>query len=208
MSTLPARIPPPTLPATTTTSDGRQVFEVNWYLYFYNLGLNALATGGDVPFPPAVINAMADIDAANTDLAQLSTQLANAALRSDTDPAELAQAYRQIANAVLLQSDPDISPTPGSVVNALLLASDALLPDPVPRAQPASVVTVTASPFTYTAPAAGAVFVQGGIVSIISLVRQGTSVATGLTASIFPVARLDQLVITYTGAPTVTFLPT
>lgn len=79
--------------------------------------------------------------------------------------------------------------------------------DPVARAQPVQTITVGASPYTYTAPFNGIVVSTGGTVSSIAVVRQGTSVPTGLTAGIVPLSRGDQLVITYSGTPTMTFLP-
>ena len=71
---------------------------------------------------------------------------------------------------------------------------------------PVSPVTVTASPFLYTPSDVGSVVVQGGTVSLIEIVRKGTSVNTGVTAGVIPIARGDQLRITYTVLPTVTFL--
>ena len=67
-------------------------------------------------------------------------------------------------------------------------------------------VTVGTSPFTYTAPRGGAVIVQGGIVSAISFARVSSHV-TGATQGLFPVSSGDMITITYTGVPTVTFVP-
>ncbi len=87
---------------------------------------------------------------------------------------------------------------------------------PHPVAQPAQVVTVTASPFTYTAPFDGAVTVTGPMESSTSatapsivLSRQGTAVNTGLLNGTVSVRRGDQIILTYVNsvAPTVTFLP-
>jgi len=70
-------------------------------------------------------------------------------------------------------------------------------------------VTLTASPFTYSPSAKGTIFVSGGTVSLIQFSRDGvTSYPTGTTAGPFVVNANDRLIITYTVAPTVTFVPT
>jgi hypothetical protein len=78
--------------------------------------------------------------------------------------ADIPQAYRKISNL------------------AALLAGGPLV-DPVPVAQPIQVVTVGASPFTYTSLSNGVLSVTGGAVSIVSIIRQGVTVATGITSS-------------------------
>ena len=67
-------------------------------------------------------------------------------------------------------------------------------------------LVVTASPFTYTASQAGVVIVQGGTVSQIKFARVGSYV-TGQTAGVFSVGAGDQLIVTYSGKPTMTFAP-
>jgi hypothetical protein len=69
-----------------------------------------------------------------------------------------------------------------------------------------SPVTVGVSPFTYTPSEAGSVVVQAGTVSLLEIVRKGTAVPLGVVAGAVPLARGDQLRITYTVVPTVTFL--
>jgi hypothetical protein len=69
-----------------------------------------------------------------------------------------------------------------------------------------SSITVTASPFSYTAQSNGSVLVTGGTVSAISLIRSSTYV-TGLTSGLFPVSNKDVLKVTYTGLPTMVFFP-
>jgi hypothetical protein len=66
-------------------------------------------------------------------------------------------------------------------------------------------VTVTASPFTYTATTAGTLFMQGGTVSAVSLTRSGTTIPATVAAT--PVRAGDAVTITYTVAPTVNFAP-
>jgi hypothetical protein len=64
-------------------------------------------------------------------------------------------------------------------------------------------VTVTASPFVYTAPKKGFVIVTGGTVSLITFSRTtGTFYNTGQTSGTFPVASNDQLKVTYSVLPT------
>lgn len=68
-------------------------------------------------------------------------------------------------------------------------------------------VTVTASPFSFTAPSWGSVTVSGGTVSAISIRRNTTTAATGVTAGVLPVAQNDVVVVTYSGLPTMNFIP-
>ena len=69
-------------------------------------------------------------------------------------------------------------------------------------------VPVTASPWTYTAPAKGFVIVTGGTVSLIQFSRTtGTFYPTGQTSGTFPVSLNDQIKITYSAVPNVVFVP-
>jgi 2-keto-4-pentenoate hydratase len=70
---------------------------------------------------------------------------------------------------------------------------------------PLAAVAVGASPFTYVAPDNGKLVVQGGTVSLVELGRKGSFVTTGITAGVVPVARGDQVRVTYTVLPTATF---
>ena len=67
-------------------------------------------------------------------------------------------------------------------------------------------VTLTASPFTFTAPSHGFVILRGGVVSAVQFIRTVTTL-TGQTAGIFPLSRNDQLIVTYTGLPAMLFVP-
>lgn len=78
----------------------------------------------------------------------------------------------------------------------------------VSAAAPIQTVTVTASPFTYRAGSAGNVTVAGGTVSAITITRNNTTAATGITAGIVPVANGDLVTVTYSSAPLVQFIPT
>jgi hypothetical protein len=74
--------------------------------------------------------------------------------------------------------------------------------------QAESPITVTASPFTYTASQGGFVIVHAGTVSQIAFSRtSGTSYITGQTTGTFPVSAGDSVIVTYSGAPTITFVP-
>lgn len=73
---------------------------------------------------------------------------------------------------------------------------------------PTSSISPSGSPFTYTAAMAGQVIVNGGTVSAIALSRDGTNFFTlGVTQGIFLLKPQDELKVTYSGAPTMTFVP-
>jgi hypothetical protein len=75
-------------------------------------------------------------------------------------------------------------------------------------ATPFEAITVGASPFTYTAVHPGMMLIIGGTVSAVGLIRgRITIAATGLVAGFFPMAAKDQLVTTYTGVPTMWYIP-
>ena len=77
----------------------------------------------------------------------------------------------------------------------------------VSAAAPIESVTVTASPFAYRAGSAGSVAVSGGTVSSITLTRGTTTTASLGTSGTFPVANGDTVTVTYSGLPTVSFIP-
>lgn len=187
MSLLPGQILPQTVPFGTASKDGTVIITKDWWLLLYHLVLNSLGTGQGLP-----ADALLDLEGADTDAVDADA----IALRSPLS-----------ALAVLMPTEPDPAPSLSDVRNALILAQDTLLPDPPAQAQPVAAITVGGSPFTYTAPFAGSVAITGGTVSAIALIRQGTSVATGLTAGLIPVSRYDQLKVTYTVVPTMTFIP-
>jgi hypothetical protein len=68
-------------------------------------------------------------------------------------------------------------------------------------------ITPGASPYAYTATDTGMVYVSGGTVSLVSLARGGTSVATGLLAGGIFMRAGDVLTTTYAVAPTMTWVP-
>lgn len=69
-------------------------------------------------------------------------------------------------------------------------------------------VTIGTSPFTYQAASIGMTLVSGGGVSAMEFSRDGTNFyPTGSFYGAFPLRKADRLRITYTDAPTVTFIP-
>lgn len=192
MSLLPGQILPADTPIGQLRNDGSGLVTINhdYWLLLYNLCLQTLGTGGGLPADALIDLESADMDAADADAIALRQGLANALLQvmhpSDVVPG--------------LDDLPDLQ-------RALLLAQDPLLPDAVPRAPPASAITPTGSPFTYTAAFDGILIVTGGTVSALALIRQGTSIALGITTGPVPLSRLDAIQVTYSGAPTMNFLP-
>ena len=169
---------------------GNVTINVDWYLILYNMWSQTIsANSGAVPLAPAVILEMVEGDALMADVFGAQRATANAMAVQPTLP------------------DGDAGPSQRDVSNAFLLAADALLPDPQPRAQPLAAVTLTGSPFTFTATSDGVLVISGGTVSAVTLTRQGTTISAGVVAGLIPVRRLDQVQITYTVAPTVTFAP-
>jgi hypothetical protein len=82
----------------------------------------------------------------------------------------------------------------------------ALLGLAAPSGADAAAITVTASPFSYTATNSGTVLVAGGTVSAIELGRNGVFTSTGVTAGVVPVSEGDAVRVTYTVVPTMTFV--
>ena len=68
-------------------------------------------------------------------------------------------------------------------------------------------ITVGVSPFVYTAPRGGSVIVNGGTVSKIEFTRTNKH-TTGQTGGMFTVSLGDSLTVTWSGKPTMTFVPT
>jgi hypothetical protein len=206
-SALPNQIPPQATPWSYQGADGQQVIEELWYLFLYGLWaqVSTQAAGGTVLSPAASIAMLeseiytADVNGSNAHAFGDFIHLGEA----DASPAPT-----DLSNTLALLSESEIQPVPRDISNAMMLALDGSPPDAQPRAQPAVAITVGASPFTFTAPANGTVAISGGNVSMLTLIRQGVSVPTGLIAALIPVSRLDQVQITYLVAPTANFLPT
>lgn len=206
MSLLPQVILRQDIPIGKVDKDGNVIIEKNWWLLLYNLCANVIGTGGSstTGLPSAGGSsggggAVAGLPAsALTELSALDSDIA------DSDAIATRAAIAALANLFPIDADAISS---SDLRNALILAQDALPQDPVSQAQPSASVTPTGSPFTYTAPFNGQLSVTAGTVSLIQIIRQGVTVATGLTAGLIPLSRRDAAVITYTGAPTLVFLP-
>jgi hypothetical protein len=73
---------------------------------------------------------------------------------------------------------------------------------------PIAAITVGASPYAYTAAAAGTVVVSGGTVSAITLKRGApAAISVGETSGVIPVSAGDIVTVTYSAAPTMSFVP-
>jgi hypothetical protein len=70
-----------------------------------------------------------------------------------------------------------------------------------------SSITMGPSPFTYPVPDQGVVMIGGGTVSAVVITRGRDSFSTGLTSGAFPLGKGDVVRVTYSVAPTMTFLP-
>lgn len=78
----------------------------------------------------------------------------------------------------------------------------------VARSFATQAITVGASPYSYQAPSSGSVFISGGTVNAVAFSRDGTTfIGAGVTAGIVPVRKKDIVRVTYTVAPTMTFVP-
>lgn len=167
MSLLPGQIIPQTVPiGSVDPKTGDVALDKNWWLFFYNLALNTLGTGGGLPQDDLIALLDNEIDATGTDAAALRLPIESLAI----------------------------------------LVGEPLLQDRPPQAPPAQSITVTASPFTFTALFDGVVTMIDGAVTSVAIIRQGVSFDTGMQAGIFNLSRLDKLRVTYSSAPTMNFL--
>ena len=71
---------------------------------------------------------------------------------------------------------------------------------------PDSVITVTASPFAYTATDDGSVVISSGTISDVSVKRTTTSYSIGTTRQV-EVGKGDIVTVTYSVAPTMALFP-
>lgn len=81
------------------------------------------------------------------------------------------------------------------------------LTDLVSNAKPSASITPSSSPSAYVASVQGHLLVVGGTVSSITLKRGRATIATGMTSGFIPVSSNDIVTVTYTVAPTLTFVP-
>jgi hypothetical protein len=68
-------------------------------------------------------------------------------------------------------------------------------------------VAATASPMAFVARDHGALSVQGGTVSLVTFARGGASITLGLTNGLIQLSTGDKVTVTYSAAPTLTFIP-
>ena len=69
------------------------------------------------------------------------------------------------------------------------------------------VETVGASPYTFQAPGVGHLVIAGGTVSALTLMRGSSSAAIPASVGMAPMDYQDSLQITYSAAPTLTWIP-
>jgi hypothetical protein len=198
MSLIPQTILPPANPLGRVrkgeSGDDIVLIEQNWWLFLYGLAQQVLGGGTSSGLPATALIELGNLegDAQDADAIALRQPVSNLGV-------QLWGMGETEVDAFALRSP---------LAQALILAQDRVLPDPVPMAQPVQAITPGASPYTYTLPFSGSVAVTGGTVSAIAIVRQGTSIATGVTTGVIPASRGDGIKVTYTGTPTMTFLPT
>lgn len=187
---LPNVIPAQEVPFGTVDGQGNVTIHLDWYLFLYNQwSQSSLNSDNGTQLPPSVNEALIEADVSDLNALDAMRRAANvAALQSFNQEGHVAIPWDRIASATQQALESEITV-------------------PQPQAQPASPVTVGASPFTFTASFDGALAVSGGTVSAISVIRQTTTVGAGITAGLIPVRRLDKVQITFTAAPTVAFLP-
>lgn len=77
----------------------------------------------------------------------------------------------------------------------------------LPSKRAAGSITVGASPYSYTATSNGMAIVAGGTVSSIEYGRNGVYTDIGVIAGVVPTQAFDVVRVTYTVAPTMTFVP-
>ena len=199
MSLLPTTIQPPSDPIGHADQEGNVLPDKNFWLLLYNICQNVLGigtgSGGSAAGLPA--SALTELSALDADAADADAVV----LRRPLD--SLAKLALQPQDIVV--SDSDLP----SIYRALLWGHDALQPDPTALAQPVASISPTGSPFTYTAPYAGAVAFTP--VSTVAIIRQGTTVSLpnnlAATGAMIPLSRYDSIKVTYSSAPTMTFIP-
>lgn len=209
---LPTEIPLQSVPFAHTSTDGTIYVEFNWYLFLYNLAFTVFGPNG-TPIPPSVQITLTDDDAISTDSIQAYRQIANMAALEAQDMeltgADVADLRRRITNMQALIPDQDVTASLRDLANAILLAADAVLPDPPPKAGAVIPLTPGSSPFTYKAIHDGTMFISGSVSSTLALSRYGVNVPMGMSDGTIPMRENDQLTVTWSGGtpPTMNFLP-
>lgn len=98
----------------------------------------------------------------------------------------------------------DLSPQIADPIGTLSLSDNEPSDNAVPAVQS---VTVGASPTGFTARVAGFLLISGGTVSAVSLGRGATTTAFPAATALLPLSPGDTGTVTYSVAPTLTFIP-
>jgi PASTA domain-containing protein len=192
------------VPTVTQLSEATAIVELN------ALGL-LVAIGGFTPSLSPAGTVVLQSPAAGQLVAQGSTvtlTLSSGPASPVTPPPVRVQQPVALPNRILPQTVPFVNPKGLTNVNwwtfLLNVSNQALGVN-----SPAEVTqTVGASPWTFTATIQGSVLVSGGPVTLIGYSHNGSVFyPTGQTGGIFQLSPGDQLQITYTNAPAVTFFP-
>lgn len=169
-------------PSAPTATAGTNTTQIATTAYSYSASLTAQANAeayADGKFAPLISPALTGIPTAPTATPGTNTtQLATTAFSLDS--ASTAQTNAET------YADNHIRSLSGNAISS---------------------VTMTASPMTLTAASNGAYAVSGGTITSISMTRGTTTVPTGAIDGIFPVRTNDQLTITYTGTPIISWIP-
>ena len=112
MSLLPGRILPADTPIGKADENGSVTIDKNWWLFLYNIAAQVLGTTGQ--------------GLSSTSLQQLQASDDDSI---DSDAIVLRAQIAALANQIQIENDP--APSLQDVRNALILAQDVLLPDPV-----------------------------------------------------------------------------
>lgn len=86
----------------------------------------------------------------------------------------------------------------------LSVSEDEMFEQPVAALQ---AVTVAGSPVAYTARMGGNLLISGGTVSAVSMTRGSVTTAFPAATAVLPLSPGDAASVTYTVAPTITFIP-
>lgn len=104
-------------------------------------------------------------------------------------------------SAIVPSSQQPIADASGNVTTPWVRFFNALVANP----GPISAVSVTGSPFTWTASQAGTLMSSGGTITGGSMTRSGTTIP--LSGNAVVVANGDVIVLEYSSAPTLNFVP-
>ena len=212
---LPEQIPPPSEPI-GYDNDGRPITaDYGWYLFLYNLFIQTISQGANVPASQSDWIDMVDLDAATTDQIQAYRQISNIEeqISEELSLADVMRIEKQALNIAQSASPEitfaDIQKIHRELTNLYLLATDEFLQDPLPPAGAVIPIIPGVSPYTYTAIHDGTIAISGTASTNINIIRYGVSVPTGMTDGTIPMRKKDQIQISWSGAtaPTMNYLP-